>query len=148
MSEQSKSIVFPTDFSDASAEAMQWVQALAADMHAAVHCVYVVEPPQVFGALEMGAVTLPSIDELSSVATEEMTKFADKHLQGLGSVETTVLQGRPANEIVAYAESINATMIVMTTHGYTGVKHAVLGSTTEDVLRRATCPVLSVRANA
>ena len=148
MGEQSKSIVFPTDFSEASAEALQWVQALAADMHAAVHCIYVVEEPQIFGSLEMGAVAIPTVEDLKGFATERLAKFAKEHLQGLGKIETAVLQGRPDKEIVAYADAHNATMIVMTTHGYSGVKHVLLGSTTEAVLRHANCPVLSVRAKS
>jgi len=146
MSEQSKSIVFPTDFSEASAEALGWVQALAHDMHASVHCVYVVEEPQIYGTLDMGPVTTPSVQELTDYAGERLSAFIGEHLSGLGAVESNVLVGRPADEIVGYADSINATMIVMTTHGYSGVKHMLLGSTTEDVLRKASCPVLSVRA--
>jgi nucleotide-binding universal stress UspA family protein len=59
-----------------------------------------------------------------------------------------VLVGRPSTEIVDYASEVHAEMIVMTTHGYRGVKHVLLGSTAEDVLRRATCPVLTVRADS
>jgi len=146
MSEQSKTIVFPTDFSDASAEALDWVQALAVDMHAAVHCIYAVEEPQIYGTLDMGPITTPSMDDLTEYASERLAKFTSEHLANLGTVETAVLIGRPADEIVAYADKQNATMIVMTTHGYSGVKHLILGSTTEDVLRKANCPVLSVRA--
>jgi len=148
MAEQSKSIVFPTDFSEASAEALQWVQSLAADMQAAVHCVYVVEEPQIFGSLEMGAVIIPTAEELNGYATERLARFAKEHLHGLGTIETAVLQGRPDREIVAYADAHNAAIIVMTTHGYSGVKHVLLGSTTEAVLRHANCPVLSVRAKS
>jgi len=146
MSEQSKTIVFPTDFSEASAEALCWVQALAHDMHASVHCIYSVEEPQIYGTLDMGAMATPSIDELTGYASERLKKFTDEHLTAIGAVETAVLVGRPADEIVTYAEKQGATMIVMTTHGYSGVKHLILGSTTEDVLRKAHCPVLSVRA--
>jgi nucleotide-binding universal stress UspA family protein len=56
-----------------------------------------------------------------------------------------VLVGRPAEEIVAYATDNKAALIVMATHGYSGVKHLLLGSTTEGVLRHAACPVLSIR---
>jgi nucleotide-binding universal stress UspA family protein len=57
-----------------------------------------------------------------------------------------VLVGRPAEEIANYARDHDAAMIIMTTHGYSGVKHLLLGSTTEGVLRHANCPVLSIRA--
>ncbi|MCL4720932.1 MAG: universal stress protein [Gammaproteobacteria bacterium] len=57
-----------------------------------------------------------------------------------------MLTGRPAETIVDYASEKGAEMIVITTHGHSGLKHVLLGSTTEGVLRRATCPVLSVRS--
>jgi nucleotide-binding universal stress UspA family protein len=64
MTTQSKSIVFPTDFSGASAEALEWAESLAKDMQATVHCIYVVEPPQIYGSLEMGAAALPTVESL------------------------------------------------------------------------------------
>jgi nucleotide-binding universal stress UspA family protein len=57
-----------------------------------------------------------------------------------------VLVGRPADEIVGYARDKSAQLIIMATHGYSGVKHVLLGSTTESVLRHASCPVLSIRS--
>jgi SAM-dependent methyltransferase len=59
-----------------------------------------------------------------------------------------VVVGHAATEIVNSAKESGATLIVMTTHGYSGVKHVLLGSTTEDVVRHAACPVLSVRGSA
>ena len=96
----------------------------------------------------MGPVTIPTVAELSQHAGERLNKFVAENLATLGKAEAAILCGRPADEIVAYADKINATMIVMTTHGYSGIKHALLGSTTEQVLRHANCPVLSVRAKS
>ncbi|NND37905.1 MAG: universal stress protein, partial [Gammaproteobacteria bacterium] len=56
-----------------------------------------------------------------------------------------VLIGKPSEQIVEYANEIGAEVIVMTTHGYSGIEHVVLGSTTESVLRHSNCPVLSIR---
>lgn len=142
-------IVFPTDFSDVSLSALPWAIKLANTAKASIHCVYVVEEPQVYTTLDMGAVALPTTEELVESAEKRMRAFASEHLRdaphGHGS---KVLVGHASSEIVNYASDVNAEMIVMTTHGYRGMKHVLLGSTTEDVLRRAACPVLSVRVKA
>ena len=139
-------IVFPTDFSPRSKSAISWVQQMADQLKAEVHCVYVVEEPQIYATLDMGPVPIPSIEELSTSARTRLDTFVRDNISALGMSATgKVLVGRPADEIVGYAGSQNAKMVIMTTHGYSGVKHLLLGSTTEAVLRHAACPVLSIR---
>jgi len=147
MSAKTKNIVVPTDFSEFSASAIPWAARLAEDFDAEIHCVYVVEEPNIYSTLDIGPVAIPTVDELVESATERMKKFADAHLAAIStSVAHKIVVGRPSVEIVEYANSVEAGMIVMTTHGYSGVKHVLLGSTTEDVLRHAKCPVLSIRS--
>jgi nucleotide-binding universal stress UspA family protein len=86
---------------------------------------------------------------LADSAKERLDEFVEEHLQELGqSTVAKVLTGRPADEIVAYSRDAEAAIIVMTTHGYSGVKQVLLGSTTEEVLRHADCPVMAVRTVA
>jgi len=141
----SKIIVFPTDFSQISASALPWVNDMAKGLGATVHCVYVVEEPQIYSTLDLGPVALPTTGELVESAEAQLREFVSSNLDA--STTGKVLVGRPSGQIVKYAEDCGAEMIVMTTHGHSGVKHMLLGSTTEDVLRHAPCPVLSVRAN-
>ena len=136
------SIVFPTDFSDVSVAALPWVTDLAEKYGADIHCVYVVEEPQIYSSLELGSVAIPTSGELLESAKARMDKFTSEHLGG-GTGKCVV--GHAATEIVNYANEVNAGLIVMSTHGYSGVKHVMLGSTTEDVVSKAACPVLSVR---
>ena len=138
-------IVFPTDFSELSTAALPWARRMAEQMQADIHVVYVVEEPHIYATLDMGPVPIPSVDELTRSAEKRMSAFSDAYLKALGNATTQVLVGRPAEEVVGYAKSKNAALIIMTTHGYSGVKHVLLGSTTEAVLRHATCPVLSIR---
>jgi nucleotide-binding universal stress UspA family protein len=140
-------IVFPTDFSDLSMAALPWVRRMAEQLDAEVHCIYVVEEPHIYATLDMGPIPIPSVEELSRGAEKRMANFAGSKMKDLGKVTTRVLVGRPAEEVVAYAKSKNAALIIMTTHGYSGMKHVLLGSTTEAVLRHATCPVLSIRTS-
>lgn len=139
-------LVFPTDFSERSLTALPWVRKMAETMQADVRCIYVVEEPQIYSTLDMGPVAVPSVTELVKSAEEHLDSFIKTNLKAFGSPpKASVLVGRPAEEVVNYAKDNNAAMIIMTTHGYTGVKHLLLGSTTEGVLRHATCPVLSIR---
>ena len=141
-----KTLVFPTDFSEFSAAALPWARRLADDLDASIHCVYVVEEPHIYSTLDLGPVNLPTLAELADSAKERLNEFVEQHLQGFGrSTIAKVLTGRPADEIVAYSRDADAAIIVMTTHGYGGVKQMLLGSTTEEVLRHADCPVMAVR---
>jgi len=138
-------IVLPIDFSELSMAAVPWAKRMSAVTNGTVHCVYTVEPPQVYSALDMApAIPLPTTDELSESATEQLEAFANEQLAGIDT-ETAVLIGKPWEQIIGYANKVEAALIVMTTHGYSGLEHVVLGSTTEAVLRKATCPVLSIR---
>lgn len=140
-------IVFPTDFSELSTAALPWARRMAEQMQADIHVIYVVEEPHIYATLDMGPVPIPSVDELTRSAEKRMAAFSGTHLKALSNVTTKVLVGRPSEEVVNYAKSKGAALIIMTTHGYSGVKHVLLGSTTEAVLRHATCPVLSIRNN-
>ena len=142
----SNSIVLPIDFSELSMAAVPWAKRMAAVTNGAVHCVYTVEPPQVYSALDMApAIPLPTTDELTDNARKQLETFAAEHLAGIDTV-SEVLIGKPSGQIIEYAKKVNAALIVMTTHGYSGLEHVVLGSTTEAVLRKASCPVLSIRS--
>ena len=139
-------IVFPTDFSLRSLDALPWVERMQASLDAQVHCIFVVQDPSAFASLEMGSMLpMPTLAELVKGVEPSMTEFARKHLGGLRQPVAKVLGGQPADTVVDYAKDNGATLIIMTTHGHTGLKHALLGSTAEAVLRRASCPVLSVR---
>jgi len=142
----SNNIILPLDFSTPSLGALPWARRISAMLDAAVHCIYVVEEPQVYSMLDMPVpAQIPTTQEIAEIAAERLRTFADDQLQDLDSgVLTKVLIGKPAEEIVAYAHEIEAKMIVMATHGHSGIEHILLGSTTEAVLRRAKCPVLSI----
>jgi len=140
-------LIFPTDFSERSLTALPWVRKMADAMQADVRCIYVVEEPQIYSTLDMGPIAIPSVTELTRNAETRIDAFIKSNLKAFGSApKASVLVGRPAEEIANYARDHDAAMIIMTTHGYSGVKHLLLGSTTEGVLRHANCPVLSIRA--
>lgn len=144
----STTIVVPTDFSELSQQAVPWARTMADALDAQIHCIYVVREPRFYGGVEMGAMdTLPTPEELRRDAAARLEHFVAEHFPDISNrLNTAIVVGNPFVEIVRYARDQNATLIVMSTHGYTGLKHALMGSTTEAVLRKAHCPVLSVRS--
>jgi nucleotide-binding universal stress UspA family protein len=146
MTEQDK-IIFSTDFSDESLAALTWARKMCEDLDAELHCITAVQEPVVFyPVMAQSAAALPSIEGLTNYTQTELDAFVKEHLDLLAKPPVAkVLIGRPSDEIVRYADEINATMIVMATHGHSGAARIFIGSTTEDVVRQAKCPVLTVR---
>ena len=144
-----KTIIFTTDFSESSVAALPWALDMANMLSADLTCLYVVETPQIYSSLDMGAVAIPTTADLVESANTRMKNFIAEHLDNTPTAtEGKIVVGHAATEIVKSANESGAILIVMTTHGYSGVKHVLLGSTTEDVVRHAACPVLSVRGPA
>lgn len=142
-------IVVPTDFSDASLAVLDWVKRLVADQQAEVHCINAVHQPMIYMPMMAGAVTaeVPTTDRLQLLSQQSLDSFVAQHMSDLGTQPVAVVRvGRPASEIVEYANDIDADMIVIATRGHSRLAHALLGSTAEGVLREAKCAVLSVRS--
>ena len=114
-----------------------------------MHVIYAAVEPQIFRVLEIevGQAVQPSVDELITGAETRLQAFVAAHLDGLDlPVIPRILVGNPADEIIQYADEVAAAMIVIGAHGYSGVRHLILGSTTESTLQHAQCPVLCVKA--
>ena len=121
-------ILLPTDFSPASEPARRVAVEMARENGATLHIVHVVPP-----------VTDPSLP------AEQLTKLAQEIGGGL-SVTTALLDGFAGREIVRYAQERQIDLIVVGTHGRTGISRAILGSVAESLVRLAPCLVLSVPA--
>jgi nucleotide-binding universal stress UspA family protein len=132
-------ILHPTDFSDYSTAALRMAEALARDYGARLVVLHVMPPPPVVAG-EMGAY----IPEL-----EDPTALWDRlnALQPEGSicVERFLVKGEPATEIVNMARGEKADLLVMGTHGRSGLGRLLMGSVAEWVMRKAPCPVLTVK---
>ena len=137
-------ILVPTDFTDYSEGAMNYAKMMAKKLGAGLLLVHVIEPftysvtdtIQVvdhYGALK--AIAEPLMDNLRK-------KIQKEKLQ----VDTAVLSGTPYLEIIKKARQSGADLIVMGTHGRTGVTHLLMGSVAERVVRMSHCPVLTVRS--
>lgn len=141
-------ILVPTDFSEHSERAAAYAAELARRFRAAeVHCIHVSDIPADLLATSAYYMTGPSEQFIEQVRTESqknLETFAAKNLAGL-PVKTAFLEGRPFVEIIRYARDNQIELIVIATHGRTGISHALFGSVAEKVVRKAPCPVLVVK---
>lgn len=143
-----KTILLTTDFSETSLHAFGPALSVAEKFGARLLLVYVEEDrlPPFTG--ELGSVRVGDILEMHRErATKEIGLLAEAHLAGRVDYETIVVPGVPHREVVRIAEERDVDLIVIATHGRGFITHALFGSTTERVVRRAPCPVLTVRAN-
>jgi nucleotide-binding universal stress UspA family protein len=142
-------ILHPTDFSELSLHALRYGREFAEQFQAQLHCLHVVdESQQYWTAMGPEATPIgPAMDEVVAAAEEHLRVFADTHLADLKPPpETKLVVGKPFLEIIRYAREADCDLIVLATHGHTGLMHALMGSTAEKVVRKAPCPVLTVRS--
>jgi nucleotide-binding universal stress UspA family protein len=132
-------ILYPTDLSELATPAFQFACALARDQEARVVVLYVVPPPICHG--EVVARRQP--DGFYEGLWQELR---DIRASGASpNVEYRLAEGDAVTEIVHTAEEIKADLIVMGTHGRTGLRHLLMGSVAERILRQAPCPVVTVK---
>lgn len=141
-----KKILVPVDFSENSLNALTYANNFAKCFQSKLFLIYVVEPiiyPSDFG---LGQVSLvANTQEIIDHSKEELEKLAKREISKPTEFEIIIKRGRPFIEIIDTASEIDADIIIIATHGHTGVDHLLFGSTAEKVVRKAPCPVLTVR---
>jgi universal stress protein A len=141
-----QSILVPIDFSIHSKNALKYAIPMAEQFKAKLHLVYVVEPTIYPADLGFGQVVLPGVeDELREKGAEELQSLIDKEIGGRVAATSSVRTGNPHHEILNEAEERGVDLIVVATHGHSGVEHMLFGSTADRIVRHAHCPVLTVR---
>jgi universal stress protein A len=139
-------IVVPIDFSDASVRAAQYAAALARRLDASVHLVHVLEPSEmVGGTFEFyGGPPAEYLDRLYWKRRSQLVAVGASLGDGV-HVTSEVRHGTPADSIKNAAIDYGADLVIMSTHGRSGLSHLLMGSVAEQVIRTARCPVLVVR---
>jgi nucleotide-binding universal stress UspA family protein len=140
-----KKILHPTDFSANSKEAFDYAVGMAEKFGAEIMLLHVVErfdyaPPEYYmSAAELGT-------EIERRMAESLTHL-EKVAEAVTAVKVTpmVLEGKPFVEIIRFAKEKGVDLIILGTHGRTGLAHILIGSTAEKVVRKASCPVLTIR---
>ncbi|KAB1188475.1 MULTISPECIES: universal stress protein [Haloferax] len=135
-------ILVPTDGSKAAERAIQHALDIAQTYGARIHALYVVDT-SIYTSLDAGAdVVIDALEREGKVATRHVEEAADA--AGV-DVDTEVVTGTAYRSIHKYIEDHDIDLVVMGTHGRTGLSHYLLGSVTERVVRTSTVPVLTVR---
>jgi nucleotide-binding universal stress UspA family protein len=119
---------------------------MAEQYSATLTLIYVIEPTIYPADLGFGQVVMPGVeDELRSKSEEELKSIIETEIGTRVSAEGVVRTGKPHQEILKEAEERNADLIILATHGHTGVEQILFGSTAMRVVRLAKCPVMTIR---
>ena len=143
-----KNILAPTDFSPTARRAIEYARILAGQNDASLVLLHIVEDP--FNAAAWTEGYTLSVDALRDRMVEDARAELTQLVTSMSDCRVTsrVLVGDPRRTIVEFAAECHADLIVMGTHGRSGISHLLLGSVAERVVRLAPCPVLTVRALA
>jgi nucleotide-binding universal stress UspA family protein len=144
---QIRNVLVAIDFSEPSLEAIEFALPLLKQFGAELHLVHVFEPDYPLATMAAMPLIIPELEVGQSVR-HHLKNVARKHAVELGRENIHALKGRPFQEICELARKIGIDLIVISTRGNTGIKHLLLGSTAERVVRYSPCPVLVVRDHA
>ncbi len=142
-------ILVPIDFSDPSKDALAFATSFAQGYDAELTLVYVAEPVMYPADFGYGQVAVPDLElEMQTKGEEHLRKLAEESIGSMVQWNTVIRTGKPFVEINLTAREISADLIIIATHGHTGIDHVLFGSTAEKVVRKAPCPVLTLRPRA
>lgn len=143
-------LLVPTDLSDFAAVALRWSALFQQRLGARVTVLYATQPWIPIDIMEgPAAYALQTSAEFRDRTARDLRQHVETHLQAAGdAAETRVVEDAPAQAILAVAESIDADLIVMGTHGHTGWRRALLGSIAEKVVHHTDRPVLCIPPGA
>lgn len=134
----------PTDFSEPSLKALRYAVPFAKHFGATIFLAHVLERIPLIAGDHTVVMTVPE-GEMVQAAKKRLLSLAADEIEELVPVNTQVRMGKPFAEVVTLAKELQIDLIIVATHGYTGLRHVLLGSTTERIVRHAPCPVLVVR---
>jgi universal stress protein A len=146
MTMEIRRILAPTDFSELSKQGLKSALELAEAFGAKLLLLYVVEaPPYPVEGIVPSHLGATLLDDLERQATNDLAQMLSETQASTMDVARRVVVGIPYRKIVDVAEEEKIDLIVMTTHGRTGLSHLVMGSVAEKIVRTAPCPVLTIR---
>ncbi len=138
-----KTVLCPTDFSDASFHAIEYGLRFARDASGTLIVGHVIHVPS--GDL-YGDTRVLHYEEAKQRVEKRMAEVVATRLQGYPKSQTRIDVGDPAERIIKMAKECRVDLIISATHGRSGLAHLVMGSVAEKIIRHAPCPVLVVRA--
>ena len=141
-----KTILFATDFSDGSDFAFQSALSLARKFDGKLILVHIINEPVDLRGFYVPHISFDKLEEeIEQGAEKLMEKFCRTHMVDFNNYESIVSPGIPYDEIIKKAVALNVDLIVLGTHGRTGLDHVLFGSTAEKVVRKSPIPVMTIR---
>lgn len=139
-------ILTAIDFSENSDFAFEYALTLAQKFDAELTIVHVINEPVDLRGFYVPHISFEQLEkEIEEGAVKMMDTFCKARLGTFSNYKTSIVSGIPYDEIIRAAKESDASLIVLGTHGRTGLDHILFGSTAERVVRSAACPVLTVR---
>ena len=139
-------ILTAIDFSESSDFAFEYALTLARQFQAELTVMHVINEPVDLRGFYVPHISFEQLEkEIEEGAEKMMEKFCQAKMEDFTGFTTVVVAGIPYEEILRKAEETGASLIVLGTHGRTGIDHLIFGSTAERVVRSAACPVLTIR---
>jgi nucleotide-binding universal stress UspA family protein len=141
-----KKILFPTDFSETSKYAMDYAIEFAKAFNAELNIIHVLFDETQVVAFYLPQITFQDMEkEIEEASEVQLKKFVEDY-EALKDIKytTMLIKGTPFVEIIRAAKDYNSDLIIIGTHGRSGLEHVLFGSTAEKVVRKASCPVLTV----
>lgn len=141
-----KSVLFATDFSESSDHAFEYAHTVAKCFGARLLVLHVINELVDLRGFYVPHISIDKLEEeMAESAHKMMAQFIETHAQGYAPLESIVSPGIPYDEILKKAEEESADLIVLGTHGRTGLDHVLFGSTAEKVVRKSPIPVMTIR---
>ncbi|MBW2503125.1 MAG: universal stress protein [Deltaproteobacteria bacterium] len=139
-------ILFATDFSEGSDHAFASALELALKFEGKLFVIHVINEPVDLRGFYVPHISFDKLEEeIEQGALKMMEKFCRTHMGEFSNFETFVVPGIPYDEIIKKAEELEVDLIIMGTHGRTGLDHVLFGSTAEKVVRKSPLPVMTIR---
>ena len=144
-----KKILIPIDGSDSSLESLKYASSFASEFNIAVYLMAVVEMQHsIYDVYAEENVLIQRESDILAIVNKRLDETEKKGKEmGIKSIITVTQSGIPYKKIVEFANEEKIDLIVMGTHGRSGIAHFLIGSVTEKVIRTAPCPVLVIRPN-
>lgn len=139
-------ILTAIDFSENSEFAFEYAVTMAKQFNAELIVMHVINEPVDLRGFYVPHISFEQLEkEIEEGAAKMMETFCNSRLESFRNYTTAIVSGIPYDEIIRKADEVGASLIVLGTHGRTGLDHILFGSTAERVVRSANCPVMTIR---
>ncbi|SJZ38256.1 universal stress protein A [Trichlorobacter thiogenes] len=139
-------ILLAIDFSDYSEVACEYALTLAKSFNSSLLVLHVINEPVDLRGFYVPHISFEQLEqEIETGAVKMLETFCTENIKEFSAFETSVVAGVPYEEIIRVATEQEISLIVIGTHGRTGLDHLIFGSTAERVVRSAPCPVMTIR---